>query len=125
MRAMIHHLGVFASDFAASRPFYVAALWPLGIQVGHETDGIAEFWLDRVRHAFSVAGDGQRCPDSRHAIAFIASTRHQVDEFYDSAMKAGASPRHAPRHWPEYGAYCAFVSDPDGNNSEAVHKEGT
>ncbi|WP_237330192.1 hypothetical protein [Streptomyces sp. BA2] len=31
--------------------------------------------------------------------------------------------RHAPRHWPEYRAYCAFVSDPDGNNIEAVHKE--
>jgi len=24
---------------------------------------------------------------------------------------------------PEYRAYCAFVSDPDGNNVEAVHKE--
>jgi catechol 2,3-dioxygenase-like lactoylglutathione lyase family enzyme len=60
---MIHHIGVFASDFAASRRFYAAAL------------------------------------------------------------AAGGIERHAPRHWPEYRGYCAFVSDPDGNNIEAVHKE--
>ena len=27
------------------------------------------------------------------------------------------------RFGDEYRAYCAFVSDPDGNNVEAVHKE--
>lgn len=61
--AMIQHLGVFASDFAASRAFFATAL------------------------------------------------------------SIGCTERHAPRHWPEYRAYCAFVSDPDGNNVEAVHKE--
>ena len=30
---MIHHLGVFASDFAASRAFFEAALQPLSIIV--------------------------------------------------------------------------------------------
>ena len=36
---------------------------------------------------------------------------------------AGGRERVAPRFWPEYRAYCAFVDDPDGNNIEAVHKE--
>ena len=38
-------------------------------------------------------------------------------------MAAGAVSRHAPRFWPEYSAYCAFLRDPDGNNIEALHKE--
>jgi hypothetical protein len=46
-----------------------------------------------------------------------------VEAFFHAAMAAGAVPRHAPRHWLEYRAYCAFVNDPDGNNIEAVHKE--
>ena len=40
---MIHHLGVFASDFAASRAFFTAALAPLAIIVGYETDEVCEF----------------------------------------------------------------------------------
>lgn len=56
-------------------------------------------------------------------VAFTANTRQQVDEFFDGAVKAGAFARHAPRHWPEYRAYCAFVNDPAGNNTEAVLKE--
>jgi predicted lactoylglutathione lyase len=71
---MIHHLGIFASDFAASR-------------------------------------------------LFGATDRACVDAFFAAAVAAGGSERHAPRHWPEYRAYCAFVSDPDGNNIEAVCKE--
>jgi hypothetical protein len=38
-------------------------------------------------------------------------------------VTTGGVSRHGPRHWPEYRAYRAFVSDPDGNNIEAVYKE--
>lgn len=61
---MIHHIGVFASDFGASQAFYIAALRPLGLIAHYQTE-------DR----------------------------------------------------PEYRAYSAFVTDPDGNNIEAIHKE--
>ncbi|MFB8757610.1 VOC family protein [Streptomyces nigra] len=56
-------------------------------------------------------------------IAFTAATRDAVDAFHAAALAAGGTSRHAPRSWSEYRAYCAFVSDPDGNNIEAVHKE--
>jgi len=51
-----------------------------------------------------------------------------VDEFFRVATgsgggQAGGQERIAPRFWPEYRAYCAFVSDTDGNNVKAVHKE--
>jgi len=56
-------------------------------------------------------------------LAFTADDRAQVDTFHTAAVAAGATSRHLPRHWPEYGAYCAFVTDPDGNNIEALVKD--
>ena len=63
----------------------------------------------------------------RRAIHFFSYhlilTRRTTRRARAAALGAGGTERHAPRHWPEYRAYCAFVSDPDGNNIEAVHKE--
>lgn len=56
-------------------------------------------------------------------LAFSAPERARVDAFFQAALDSGGHERVAPRFWPEYRAYCAFVSDPDGNNIEAVHKE--
>lgn len=121
---MIHHLGVFASDLTASRAFYMAALRPLGIEVGYETDRIAEFWhRDNDTPSLSLEAADATQPASGVHLAFVAKNREQVDQFFREAMAAGAVARHAPRLWPEYRAYCAFVNDPDGNNIEAVHKE--
>lgn len=58
-------------------------------------------------------------------LAFAAPDRARVDEFFQAALQAGGRERVAPRFWPEYRAYCAFISDPDGNNIEAVHKEAS
>ena len=120
---MIHHVAVFASDLAASRRFYEAALGPLGVVLGYQADDTAEFWkAGRDTPSLSVerATDG---PTVAAHLAFAASDPAQVDAFFDAAIAAGGTPRHAPRHWPEYRAYCAFVSDPDGNNIEAVCKD--
>lgn len=122
----IHHVGVFVSDFEASRRFYTAALAPLGVSNGYEDgDSGAEYW-EAERDTPSVGVDQAPSPDvvtrGMH-LAFTAVDRAAVDAFYDAALAAGGTSRHAPRHWPEYGAYCAFVNDPDGNNIEAVHKD--
>ena len=120
---MLHHLGVFASDFQASREFYIAALGALGLVPGYETSDVAEFWRpedDTPSLSLERAeGDVTR---GVH-IAFVAPDRARVDEFFRAAVDAGGRERVPPRFWPEYRAYCAFVSDPDGNNIEAVHKE--
>ena len=120
---MLHHLGVFASDFPSSREFYVAALGALDIAPGYETSDVAEFWRPEDDTPFlsleQAVGDVTR---GLH-LAFAAPDRARVDEFFHASLRAGGRERVAPRFWPEYRAYCAFVSDPDGNNIEAVHKE--
>lgn len=52
-----------------------------------------------------------------------ATSPSTVDAFHQAAVAAGGTSRHEPRYWPEYRAYAAFDSDPDGNNVEALVKE--
>lgn len=121
----IHHIGVFAADFEASERFYTAMLAPLGIAIGYRTDDIAEYW-DPARDTPSVSlerASGEADVTRGLHLAFTAGDRAAVDAAYRAALAAGGTRRHAPRYWPEYRAYCGFVSDPDGNNVEALHKE--
>jgi catechol 2,3-dioxygenase-like lactoylglutathione lyase family enzyme len=124
-RHLVHHLGVFASDFAASESFYTNALAALDIRAGYRTETIAEFWIpedDAPSLSLETADDSEHVTRGLH-IAFEAADREAVDAFYQAAVKAGGTSRHEPRHWPEYRAYAAFVSDPDGNNIEALVKD--
>lgn len=122
---LIHHLGVFASGFAASDAFYTAALAPLGIGAGYRTDSVAEFW-QHGDDTPSVSLETARAPEAVTRglhLAFEAGSRSEVDAFHREAVAAGGVSRHEPRYWSEYRAYTAFVSDPDGNNVEALIKE--
>jgi len=121
----VHHFAVIASDFDVSERIFTAALAALGVEARYRADGIAEYWrpeedrlsfsVERARHDTSVT--------RRVHIAFAAEDRAGVDRFHAAAVASGAVPRHAPRFWPEYRAYCTFLRDPDGNNIEALHKE--
>ncbi len=120
---MLHHLGIFASDFDASRAFYAACLGALGINPEYEATDVAEFWRpDDDAPSLSLERAVDIVTRGVH-LAFEAPDRAHVDDFFDAALAAHGAQRVAPRFWPEYRAYCAFVSDPDGNNIEAVHKE--
>ncbi|MBB1198007.1 VOC family protein [Curtobacterium flaccumfaciens] len=124
-RHLIHHLGVFASDFAASDAFSTAALAPLGIGAGYRTDAVAEFW-QHGDDTPSVSLETARTPEATTRglhLALEAGSRSEVDAFHRETVAAGGVSRHEPRYWPEYHAYTAFVSDPDGNNVEALIKE--
>lgn len=124
-RLLIHHVGVFASDLAASEAFYTAALAPLGITVGYRAEGVTEYWRpgqDTPSLSLERAEDPTSVTRGVH-LAFAATDRAVVDAFHAAGAAAGGASRHAPRVWPEYHAYCAFLSDPDGNNVEAVLKE--
>ena len=124
-RHLVHHLGVFASDFAASEWFYTNALAALDVQAGYRTETIVEFWIpedDAPSLSLETADDSEHVTRGLH-IAFEAADREAVDAFYRAAVHAGGTSRHEPRHWPEYRAYAAFVSDPDGNNVEALVKD--
>ena len=124
-RHFIHHFGVFASDFAASESFYTSALEALDIRAGYRTQTIAEFWIREhgaPSLSLEIAPTDAEVTRGLH-LAFEAADRSTVDAFHQAAVAAGGISRHEPRYWPEYRAYAAFVSDPDGNNVEALVKE--
>ena len=116
----LDHLGIQAADVPAAAAFYDKALAPLGITrmmdfgsvIGYG-DGHPFFWLSPV----TTASAGRE-----NHIAFAASSRAVVKDFFAAAVEAGAEVLHEPRVWPEYHPtyFGAFVRDPDGNNVEAV-----
>jgi len=127
---MIDHTGIGVADRVRSAAFYDAALAALGLrrvaQVpdGEGTDGIGYgvdypvFWIDRF-HPHGV----------KQHTAFAARSRAEVDAFHTAAVTAGGSDNGPPglrgnsTGYPQ-GYYAAFVIDLDGNNMEAVYREG-
>ncbi|MDH4225799.1 MAG: VOC family protein [Deltaproteobacteria bacterium] len=126
---MIDHTGINVSDLKKSLPFYKAALASIGYELIMEIPGpnpgdppvagfgkppVPDFWV------------GQGAPQKPHVhVAFRASSREQVDEFYRAAIAAGGRDNGAPGLRPHYHPtyYGAFVWDPDGHNIEVVcHK---
>jgi catechol 2,3-dioxygenase-like lactoylglutathione lyase family enzyme len=126
---MIDHLSTYATDYAATKAFYAAALGALGH--GLQTERVAAedpafptrrmcafgpprrpvFWIIEVRE-----------PASPRHVAFAAPDRATVDAFHAAALRAGGRDHGAPGLRPHYHPhyYGAFVLDPDGNNVEAV-----
>jgi catechol 2,3-dioxygenase-like lactoylglutathione lyase family enzyme len=124
---MIDHTGIGVSDMVAAARLYDAALGALGLkrvmQLEGGTDGVGYgvdypvFWIDRF-HPHGV----------RQHTAFAAKSRAEVDAFHAAALAAGATDNGppGPREAQGYpaGYYAAFVLDLDGNNIEAVFREG-
>ena len=95
----------------------------LGIVLEYEEDRVAEFWrADDDTPSLSLERAEDFVSTGSH-IAFSAASRGAVDAFFAAAIDAGAGERHATRYLPEYSAYCAFITDPDGNNVEALLKD--
>lgn len=126
---MIDHTGIQASNFEASKQFYVRALAPLGYGLIMEMSpeqtggkGVAGLGLPNIPD-FWVSGGGAQQPPVH--VAFAATNRAMVDAFYAAAIAAGGRDNGAPGLRPHYhpNYYGAFVLDPDGHNIEAVcHK---
>ena len=117
---MYDHIGLRVRDLAASVRFYEAALAPLGYTLDSRDDASAAFgppgapalWLHRRDDA---ARQGAH-------VAFRAATREAVNRFHAAGLGAGGRDNGAAGPRPDYGPtyYAAFLTDPDGNNVEAV-----
>src|SRR5690348_10654150 len=118
MGAVLDHVTITASDFAASLRFYDATLAALGLHRLHELgdeeeddpavevaaygqdDGAAVVWLT----------SGLRATVGLH-MAFRASSAEQVSQFHAAAVAAGGTSHDAPRRWPIFrrGEFNAIV----------------
>jgi catechol 2,3-dioxygenase-like lactoylglutathione lyase family enzyme len=114
------HVTVRVSDIEEAQRFYGTALAMLGFG---EPDRGGHFfeWRD-----VSIAQAREDRPVTRHAhLGLVASSRNQVDEFWQALTEHGFRDDGAPGLREKYrpGYYGAFVLDPDGNSIEAVNKE--
>ncbi|MCA4823768.1 VOC family protein [Serratia rhizosphaerae] len=133
---LLDHSGIGVADIYRSAAFYQALLAPLNVGVvmrisrrfepaqADDADlaGVAfgidypVFWLD-IFHPHS----------QRQHVAFRAVSREQVRAFYRAGLAAGGVDNGVPGLRTDdfsSGYYAAFVLDPDGNNIEAVLREG-
>jgi catechol 2,3-dioxygenase-like lactoylglutathione lyase family enzyme len=109
------HVGVAVSDLEASRRCYELALAELGYDEPYSGPNIVE-WEDLA------IGGGRPVTRNLH-LALVASSREQVDAWWEAMTAAGHPNDGAPGPRPEYSPtyYGAFVRDPDGNSLEAVY----
>lgn len=120
-RVVFDHVKIVVRDAEASTGFFRTVLEPLGIPPLWENDRGAQFanlvvWADKQ-------------PSGPMHIAFVATSREQVDAFHRSGIEAGYQDNGAPGVREQYSSedagryYAAFLLDPDGNNVEAVLRE--
>jgi catechol 2,3-dioxygenase-like lactoylglutathione lyase family enzyme len=116
---MLDHLGIKVKALAPSKRFYTAALAPLGFTVQYEDKAAVGFGPKGAPGLWLGEGSSR---GSAH-IALTAKDRAAVNAFHAAALAAGGKDNGKPGLRPDYGEhyYAAFVTDPDGNNVEAVY----
>ncbi len=126
---MINHVTLLVSDFEKSKIFYSQTLRALGYKLLKEDlkKLVAGFGIDDVegKRDFWIKGSKTKCSPSFSCLAFTASSKSMVDEFYKASLEAGGKDNGAPGYRKKYhpGYYAAYVLDPDGYNIEAVFDE--
>ena len=119
-RVVFDHVKLTVRDPAASIGFYRAVLEQLEIPPLWESERGAQF-------ANLVVFEGE--PGGPIHLAFVASSRAQVDAFHRAGLDTGGRDNGAPGVRDQYSSddaglyYAAFLLDPDGNNVEAVLRE--
>jgi catechol 2,3-dioxygenase-like lactoylglutathione lyase family enzyme len=112
------HVTIRVTDRDASERFYAKTLARLAVDQSYRTELFSE-WQD-----FSLTGaDGDHPPTRRLHIGFVAPSREHVDGFWRAGTEDGFTSDGPPGPRPQYGDdyYGAFLLDPDGNSTEAVH----
>ena len=118
---MYDHIGLTVRDLATSVTFYEAALAPLGHVVGSRDKTYAGLGPKDAPALWLYQGKGAAAQGAH--VAFRAPDRAAVDRFHKSGIKAGGRDNGAPGLRTDYSPtyYAAFLTDPDGNNVEAVY----
>src|SRR5213592_4653874 len=121
--ATIDHVTVRASDLAVSLDLFMQVFELLEF-TGEPSEGEAFYeWND-----FSIAAADHEHPPTRNLhIGFAATSRDQVEAWWNALTATGYRDDGAPGPRPEYGPtyYGAFIRDHDNNSIEAVHHESS
>lgn len=119
---MFDHVVFGASDYEASKSFFLRVLEPLGVTVVLEGPLGIELSADG-KTSLCIRRSPEK-PSHLH-LAFTAQSRQQVEAFHRAALEAGGKDNGAPGVRPQYHAsyYAAFVVGPDGHNVEVVCHE--
>jgi lactoylglutathione lyase len=117
---LIDHLQLVVADVERSKRFYSAVLEVLGIPIGGEGPGF--FWADELFVSSKESPASAGALTGRAHFAFQAGSREVVEAFHRAGLAAGGKDNGAPGERPYHpGYYAAFLTDPDGNNVEAVY----
>ena len=117
---LIDHLQLVVSDVERSKRFYSAVLGVLGVPIGGEGPGF--FWADELFVSSKESPASAGALTGRAHFAFQAGSREVVEAFHRAGLAAGGKDNGAPGERPYHpGYYAAFLTDPDGNNVEAVY----
>lgn len=117
---LIDHVQLVVKDIDASRKFYDAIFQVLNVPLGG-TIG-QSFWYDELFVSPKGGPETIGLFTGRVHLAFQAADQAMVDAFHKAGIAAGGKDNGAPgmrSYHPGY--YAAFLTDPDGNNIEAVY----
>ncbi|MDP2631019.1 MAG: VOC family protein [Candidatus Uhrbacteria bacterium] len=121
---MLNHITLRVSDLEKSKRFFLATLAPLGYKLFVEKEKSAGFGQSDIEgnRDFWIHEGKVGEIKSFSCLAFTASNKDAVGNFYKAALGAGGIDNGAPGYRPQYhpGYYAAFVLDLDGYNIEVV-----
>lgn len=119
---MIDHVTIRVKDVEKSKNFYERAFAPLNWTVSFGEYGVFYAFDIGKGFLFEIANHQTNDPITSTHIAFRMENQETVQEFYRSAIGAGALDNGKPGPRPNYteNYYACFILDPDGHNIEAM-----
>lgn len=116
----LDHLNLYVRDVAESRKFYEILLAPAGLPVNRDFGDVAVGFGDKNYAVLALVH--QEAPVQATHVAFRVATRREVEELFETALKAGGVDNGSPGLRPHYheNYYAAFIRDRDGHNLEFV-----
>lgn len=127
----LSHVEIYVSDYAKSVRFYDKILNPLGwkrlvCQKSHTTftDGGTKIVLCPTEEKYVAHGYHRKRIGLNH-LAFYASSKRAVDDFYAAVLQGnGIACLYAGRPTGEDNYYSVFFEDPDRIKVEVVYSPG-
>jgi catechol 2,3-dioxygenase-like lactoylglutathione lyase family enzyme len=124
---MFSHIMLGATDLAASKKFYDAALGALGIAPGHQDDKGRVFYMtDSGIFAISTPINGEpACGANGGTIGFNVASPEQGDAWHAAGAANGGTPCEDPpgiRESEMGKMYLAYLRDPSGNKICALKR---